>query len=447
MRRISDGATRALPTLVGAAVLPALIFALVYARTIDLPFWDEWSFAPAIVAAHFGRIDWQSAWAQHNEHRIFFPVLLMAGLSRFGGWSALRETLFGVGLVTLNLAVLWRMLYRSLPGKLLPPVFLATSLLTFSLVQWENWFWGAGLEWFLAAGFAILSLHLVTHWGRNWLYLILALAAGTISGYSSIAGFACLPAGFLALLLCDRVQWRAVAFWFLGTAAGLFAYLRGFDPQPRFPASAQTIGSTLPGYALAYIGAPLGSWGGVGPSTWLGVFALLVVVVASIRCWRRKRAGRSIEPYIPWLGLCVFAIANALLTGYGRAGMGIEQALSSRYTTISTTLWIGVTVLIVLLRSDIKRGRVGIVSMPLLDVTAAAAFLLLATLTQIHGYQQIGPFTDRIARGLVMIHDIKKPSDADLELLYPVPAYVRAQLSELGAIHDAHLADVLNRNP
>src|SRR6267142_5943506 len=65
------------------AAVPLLILIWVVARyAIDVPYLDQWDFAPLIDKMYQGQLTFHDLWMQFNEHRIFFPKLIMLGLAR-----------------------------------------------------------------------------------------------------------------------------------------------------------------------------------------------------------------------------------------------------------------------------------------------------------------------------------------------------------------------------
>ena len=60
----------------------------------------------------------------------------------------------------------------------------------------------------------------------------------------------------------------------------------------------------------------------------------------------RRQGLRTISPYLAW---GAYAILSAMITGVGRVEFSAYQALSSRYITISSLLWIAIFVLAALI--------------------------------------------------------------------------------------------------
>src|SRR5438128_1219761 len=92
-----------------ALVLPALLpFNFVYRFGVNLPYWDQWELVPLLAKLHDGQLTLADLTAQHNEHRIFFPRLIMLGLATLTRYNTVAEMYFNAGLLVVLGAVLFR---------------------------------------------------------------------------------------------------------------------------------------------------------------------------------------------------------------------------------------------------------------------------------------------------------------------------------------------------
>jgi len=216
--------------IIAAAVVPAVAFGLVLQYTINVPYWDEWCQAPWIIDFHQGKIPWADLWEQHNEHRVIVPNLLLLALTRFGTWNVRRETIFNTGFVMLQLAVVWNIVRATLPRQAVPFAFLALSLLTFSLAQVENFFWGAaGLGWFVPNVFATFALFLLTRREIGTKTTIVAFLSCTLAAFSEAPGLASLFEGAAILAVRPPFAARRLVLWMAATAIVIAIYLHGWS--------------------------------------------------------------------------------------------------------------------------------------------------------------------------------------------------------------------------
>ena len=307
-----------------------------------MPFWDEWLFVPFLEKVAHGQATLDDWLAPNNEHVVLVPRILLAGLAFTLGWNLW----FGMAaslLFATATALLLRRLSRSADsqGPLLLAADLATALLVFSLVQWENWLWGMQSAWFLVNLCVAVAL--------------LALRPGSASPPPrriAVAAAACLvatvtigqgPFSWIALL--PLVAWapggaRArvvrVASW-LGLSLAAFGLLLLGLRQIRHPPAAEAAlcdPLAVVQFFFVLLGAPLGPDSDV--AAWLGALLLVTVLVlgfASVRGADRVAA-------LPWCALGAFAGMVAAATAVSRFSKGLDYALSSRYATNAVLLWI-----------------------------------------------------------------------------------------------------------
>ncbi len=396
--------------------------------------------APAVAAADKGHwvLDFNG---QENGHRVFFPALALLLVTRLGGWSELRETLFGVAFLTLGLAVLWQMASRTLPAPALPYAFLWISMLVFSLVQYEDLFWAAGgFGWLIPNLAALVAVWLYSMPRVSWLHLAGAFVASFVASYSGAFGLNTLFVGALLLLLAHPFDWKKFAAWCVGTIALLALFFQGYDTHMQassFTVSHDQLLSTFPLYVLTYLSSPLGYWPGQTLSEVLGALLLVAFFCALAFAIVRRVRGADVSSELPWLGLCTFAVLSGMLTAYGRGGLGVGQALSSRYTVIAGDLWIGLSMVAFLGVAWLLRERR--VPAPILAPICIVAALICLNgyiRTQNQGIAEAQDFTARIQRGLLALRSIPQANDEDLGLLYPDPVMLRRWLRELSAVHE-----------
>src|SRR3989344_6508408 len=125
---------------------------LVVNFSVDLPYRDSWDLIPYIEKVHSGNLALVDLWTQHNEHRIFFPRIIMLLYAELTHWNLQYATLINIllgGLFFLSFTYLVRK--RTQENKTVSlwifPIF---SLIIFSLNQWENWFHEWQMQIFLS---------------------------------------------------------------------------------------------------------------------------------------------------------------------------------------------------------------------------------------------------------------------------------------------------------
>jgi hypothetical protein len=375
----------ALPVVL--ALLPLLYLVWMAARlSIDVPFWDQWELVPRLQHLAEGSFTFNDLWQQHNEHRPVFPMLWMLTLARLSHWNVHLEVAtnvtFGVGILLIYvryLATAWK--GRGPAPQWLLPVL---SLLIFSPFQWENWLWGWQMSALMGTFSMFLGLYLLANSDRSTLRFAAALACGVWSTYSFAAGLVYWVVGPIAIALGAREQRRVRAgVWCVVAGLTLASYFYHYQQ----PGASPTMGSNFRSveavvrlivYFLKYVGAPVAAYTSVlAALAGIGITVLFVTLA-----WRLRARWREPAIMYPLLaGLLVLAVAA--ISALGRAGFGSNQALASRYGTISVHLWCTAAVLTV----EWLRGEAGPARRSAWQPVAIAVTIAVLASTTYNGLQ------------------------------------------------------------
>jgi hypothetical protein len=315
--------------------------ALVARFGVDIPNWDEWLFVPFLERVAQGQATLGDWLAPHNEHVVMVPRLLLVALAFTFGWNIWLGLAGGLLFAALTVLTLRRLSRSSAgPVPLHLAADLATALLLFSLVQWENWLWGMQSAWFLANLCFVLALAALRPGNVPPRPRRIALAAALclVATLTTAQG----PFSWLALL--PLVTWgggrriRPLAAWLCLTAAAwamLFVGLR----HARHGPTAEALWReplAVAQFFLALLGAPLAP--SSPPAVALGALLLTALLGLASGGLRGQDRSRS----LPWCVLGAFGVMIAAATAVSRVGFGVEYALSSRYTTNAVLVWVGV---------------------------------------------------------------------------------------------------------
>jgi hypothetical protein len=352
-REAAFAPARVLWLLLTLAPVLGLVAALsIYA--LDAPYGDEWGEVPLMqkVLAHTSTF--HDFWAPHNEHRIFFPRLVMVANLFLTGWDTRWEMAVSVALALGIFLLLVRQAGRTARalGQASPlwlPFFL--SLLTFSLAAQENWFWGSQVQFLLVAVASVGALLLLSRepftWGRFAGAILLAVVAvGSMAG-----GLLVWPAGLVGLILLypsDRPRLRlALPIWGGLGVASFVLYFHDIGQLGSGSPSGAVLGHSgeTVGFVLAYLGAPLWFYHQTGAIV-AGALGLALVLAAGGWLLYRRRVPPA--TLLPYLLLIIFVLGNALVTAAGRVSGGVFTALAPRYLTISSLFWACALVLLAL---------------------------------------------------------------------------------------------------
>lgn len=337
--------SRALRTvaLATSVALPFVILGLILVLGINLPYLDEWEWTDLIYHAHLGTLSFAELWRPHNEHRIFVCDIVMLGLSRLGGWDVVREQCFSLGMFVASQIVLWRLIERTVVPRFTAVAFLSVSALLYSIGQVENFANGFQLGWAICTFALVTSAVLLTSSKRGWKHVALAGILATLASFSSSQGLLIWLVGVLWLAFAPPVSMRAIAVWIIWGACAVVVDRIGFT-STAWHASWSDLPGVV-GYSLVYLGSPLSGWGGVTAAGVVGAITVAAVAVAASIDARRR--GHGLAARLPWYGLAAYAVLAAPATAFARLDLGIGQALSPRYITVSTMLAMTLVVLLV----------------------------------------------------------------------------------------------------
>lgn len=316
-----------------------------------VPFWDMWDgYIGFYTNVQHG--DTGYWWAQHNEHRILFARLLFWTDLHFLGGTTAFLIAFNL-LLALSASLLFMSIARSAlsqhPPALRYAIFALSLILCFSWAQNENFNWAFQPQFFAAQFFPLLSLYLLYRSTKrpavsNALFLLAAIVglgcAGTMAN-----GVLALP--LMALYAIPlRLGLGRIVFLFLLSAIELFAYFHNYNPVPGHGSLRQALLSQpldLLRYVFIYLGSPLYY---LTRSDQFAKYAGLFLTVSSfwfafstLRRWRSEPLALCLLFYLAYIGATAFGTAG------GRLNFGLDQALSSRYTTPAIMAWMALLIL------------------------------------------------------------------------------------------------------
>jgi hypothetical protein len=327
----------------GFALPVAAYFWLIHHYAVNTVFLDQWSDVDLVGRSYSGRLTFGALWAQHSEHRMLIPNLVVVMLGRTLHLDiVLEEYLSALLLCLAALLIIWAHKRRSpsLPWIVYCPV----ALLMLSLVQSESTLFGFQLAWYLVLFMLAAALFLLDGRVLSGLALGGAIAAAVLGSFSSLQGLLIWPVGLL-LLYHRRRPWSQVLIWSLAAALTLIAYTHRFNSQEGVPSYLS--GLHLPGAAVRSFFQVIGDVLGVHLSTDSGVgnaieiFGVLIFLIAISAAVTRgvRRDDSSGAPI--GVALICFGILYAVGFAYGRAFAGPGTASASQYTTYTLLIVVG----------------------------------------------------------------------------------------------------------
>ncbi len=279
-----------------------------------------------------------------NEHRATLPMVVYALNMMLTNGNNLGLTVFSLVVLTLLLALLYRLLPADIRANLGTRTFfgLLLALFCYTPVAAHSVAMGfSGTQWFssnLLAAAAVATL--VWRAGRPgpwslWPILIFGLLGAFCYSTSLLLWPALLAGAFYLRISLRRCLFLAA----LATVVySLFVFT--YEPLSYHPAPETRDFRTLTGYTGIFLGSLF--TGDVATAKlvgWAGILASIFVQVAAAFVLRSTRCQHA-----PWLMIQIYAFANALGTAVSRSGFGQAQAIQSRYASIAALFWLGLVV-------------------------------------------------------------------------------------------------------
>jgi hypothetical protein len=321
----------------------------------------------------------------HNEHRLLLPRLI----SLADYWLSAENNVVNFMVGGLMMAALAFIMVRLARGARLTRaaetawVAGLTLALLFWSVQYEIQIWGQPLDQFVGV---LVAAALA--------FTALALAPPTLLALSGVIGLGLIAAYVMANGVLVLWIAAALAAW-LGRrpthivilAAAAFAvtatYLIGYRSPPGHSDPAEFLshlGATL-AYALTYLGGPWGLSAGwllgsnpVAPAMVAGTAGLVIFAVLGLQLLidRRRHAPQAGVLF----ALAAFAVAGGLMVALGRVRFGLDQGLSSRYTTLVLPFWLALALLGAAAGSRRKLAVMILAAFPLAVVALSQAYFV-----------------------------------------------------------------------
>lgn len=399
-------------------ILPVFMsFNFIFRFGVNSPFWDDWDFTPIIVAFENGRFIFNALFTPHNEHLLIFPkvlILIVSHLTHFNtkaqmycGWFLM---LMGMILIFVNHLRVFGKSYLSCLS------FAPIAFLLFTLRQYENLLWGWQIPIFLSVFAFMVSVFWLDQ-AFSARTVISAISAAIVSTFSFGAGLAVWPAGLFVILSRAlqrenrRSTIKAMALWCVAgsmTGAVYLLLVKNKVHETHFrPVLLLTaIGSAVtPDVRAAF------AFGLMFAALFLGLVSLAMRQQID---WRSANLG---------LALLVFGLVGAALIVSGRSSLGEPHATTSRYTTITIMLLIGLYRLALSIRLPIVK------SFALGFFIALNAAGMLSSLPDSYIMGRAYRHTRQIQRRQLL--NYRDAPDDELRLIFHTPAILRDMAQEL----------------
>jgi len=409
--------------VLGLLLVPAaLTFFFIRLYGVNVPYWDQWEIIALLSKWQAQGIAPYDLVTLANEHRIVFPKLWMLTLATLTNYNTLAEMYCNWLLVCASAGVVFSM-YRKTFGlsDLTLIQFLPVMWLLFGLQQYENWLWGMQIVVFLPVFAALGTFALLEQSVTLDRYFLAAVASGGVAAFSFANGLFVWPIGLFQLWGKGRSREEPARtvdrrwLWGLVGISAFVLYFTGYAKNPHHPSL--LYGLWHPWTAVLYFFAVLGHPLTDNLSTAVATGFLLICF--GFFAYALKFTG---EPWRVtfWDALVLFAVLSAGSLVLGRSGFGLEQALSSRYTTFTILGIIGLYCKL-LIHATYRRVPA------MLVYGALGALIIQGILLSIYTGVGNGKITRANRRmAAYVLQTLPFQSDARVEqMIYPVAAKAR----------------------
>jgi len=355
--RMTTSRTRWLWLLLAAS--PALVpLVMILHYGVNLHYWDEWDpgLAGLAIKQHNHQLTFHDLIAQHNEHRLLIPRLLLLLLNPLTHYNNMANLLVAWGFICAASLCVLRLSDRTAAdpaGVDSPPsqrrprsgrtIFLwfLCNLLLFTPAQHENLLWGVCLQNVMPTLFILLGFVVACSGQRYWTKLVVCVLLASAATYSSGNGVLAWP--MVGLLLIWPATWNgrktrkaALLVWIAACLLNVGLYFVGYvkpthggtHPYTAHPASILLYSVAFMGNALAY--------GSNFPPMAVAVTAgsILLAILLAAGYWGfrwRRQQPQECDRLLVWLAVGGYGLLSGLLGSFFRAGFGAQEALTSRY--------------------------------------------------------------------------------------------------------------------
>jgi hypothetical protein len=352
--RLLTGAIRLLPFIL--IVLPAVLgFLYVHAFGVSVVYGDQWRMVAFFHQMQQGTLSLPDLFAEHNEHRIFFPRIAMLALGTATEWNNLAEMYLTQVCLLITLFLLLLIFKQNVKATLF--LFVPIAFLVFSLRQSLNMLLGFQIAFVFVQTFGVLTLCLLHFSGRGKFGMLAfpaALASGIVASLSALPGLFVWPAGFLQILIgpMERSTKKLLAgAWILVGVATWAVYF--IEPAQTGNANSSSLPVLASPAVMAEHFATLvgGSMFWEPQQSLAFIVGLALIGLSGIALLLVYKSG-GLSGNSFWIALVAYAFLILASITLGRAGLGVENSLTPRYASFSVLLVIGVYAMLVKLAAE-----------------------------------------------------------------------------------------------
>lgn len=323
-------------------LIPVVIYGFIIVYfSVNIPNMDDYDIVLGHINISDDSLRYNNFSSQHNEHRIAWTRFIVEFCYFFFGKINFEYLIYigNFGLLLFFLLVL----KISKEQKILIIFFIPIPYLLFQLQAWENMTWTTGsLQNYYIIFFSLLTIYF---WNKKTLYgYFLAWIFGVIAIYTSANGLLI----FLVLFIFQLTEFfeefkksvasqqkililrRQSLLLFILLVLSFFMFYFYFKSYQKVGHSSIIAALLRPILLTQYAGTLAGSYMGIIFAFWVGLLEFFTFLFLTYKRYDQK------NPVVYYFMLFIFL--SIFATALGRSGFGTEQALASRYKTLSVVL-------------------------------------------------------------------------------------------------------------
>lgn len=335
-----------------------LLFFKIKQSVVNMPFADDWDLMFVLDHYYKHSLSINDFFAQHNEHKLFFPQMIFLAVAVLGKWQSFHFAMISFGLSLAIFGIFTSKildLYKEVKCKVVLFALPAVSFFVFSLNAGHNWLWNTQICMYMNVLFALSGFALLSEkqFSRN--KFLLAILFGIISTFSFANGvfyWFCALIPLCVLSKADKNRQKACLVWIAMTVLMCFLYLYGYK-SPKGHHDLLLIFKDFKLY-ISYFAGYLSNPVATNYEQYF-LFALLGLLNLSLGSWYLlKTRFVSVNSLIVFITVAAYTLFADFITAIGRCGLGASQALNERYITISSLFWVANAVVLFLLFCKLK---------------------------------------------------------------------------------------------
>jgi hypothetical protein len=386
---------------------------------VNVPYWDQWEFISLFEKMNNGTLTFQDLFSQHNEHRIFFPKIIMLIIAFLTGYNNKYETYFIEFLLFINLAISFLVIKKSFNIKSIPYWFVPIPFLIFTLNQYENMLWGFQIGFVMVQTISLTTFYFIFMLAKTedrkfkYFYFISSIISGIIASFSSIMGLVIWPSGILQFLISPFKRRDKIIYSFIWTITGIASWIiyfinyhkPGHHPDIFFFLHNPVMFSK---YFFTCIGTAL-FWS--KDNAFIGGSIIFFFLLITLYCLYKNN---RLKDNAFWIGGTVFSLLTVLSITIGRCGFGVEQSTASRYVTFSIIILISLYAILIDL--NIQKKQILIKSLLILLI-----FMILISIPYSYkfGFEKGKNKKNDLEATIPSLLNYEKATKEELEKLYP----------------------------